>query len=214
MTLVVPRQASISIQSTMTVYLETSVGGKKIGHGTGFIAKSQAGKTFVITSRHVITGRHAFTNQPLCEKPSQHQEPQQLTVFFHKAGFTGVWESKKFELFDDCRNRTWFEHPDLLEKCDIAAIEIDETGGLFLPAFLPSSNLGEHQFGVMDMVTIVGFPLGRSVSEKILGMDVGVPFWIHGTIASEPSLDFGNRPIFCIDSKSQKGQSGSPVGSE
>jgi hypothetical protein len=35
--------------------------------------------------------------------------------------------------------------------------------------------------------------------------------WVSGAIASEPEIDFGDQPCFLIDSRTRKGQSGSPV---
>lgn len=39
----------------------------------------------------------------------------------------------------------------------------------------------------------------------------GLPVWATGFVASEPQLDLGGKPVFLIDSRTRRGQSGSPV---
>jgi hypothetical protein len=51
---------------------------------------------------------------------------------------------------------------------------------------------------------VIGFPFG------ITGGGL-LAVWATGFVASEPSVDFDNLPVFLIDCRSRPGQSGSPV---
>jgi len=65
---------------------------------------------------------------------------------------------------------------------------------------------------VSDRVSIVGFPLGLTVSENETHWHKEYfPIWKTGYIASEPSINFESKPIFLIDSRTKEGNSGSPV---
>jgi hypothetical protein len=58
---------------------------------------------------------------------------------------------------------------------------------------------------VSHPVSVLGFPFGRTGGLGYL------PIWSKGWIATELDVDFDGRPSFLIDSRTRKGQSGSPV---
>jgi hypothetical protein len=53
-------------------------------------------------------------------------------------------------------------------------------------------------------VSIIGFPFGLSTAGAW-------PIWKTGHIASDPDLDYDDRPAFLIDATTRAGMSGSPV---
>lgn len=56
---------------------------------------------------------------------------------------------------------------------------------------------------VTRAVFAVGYPLGVSSS--------GLAVWVRGSIASEPDLEHDGLPMFLVDARTRRGQSGSPV---
>jgi hypothetical protein len=53
-------------------------------------------------------------------------------------------------------------------------------------------------------VSIIGFPQGLTGPGKL-------PIWKTGHIATDPDLDFDDKPVFLIDATTRAGMSGSPV---
>jgi hypothetical protein len=53
------------------------------------------------------------------------------------------------------------------------------------------------------MVSIIGFPFGQSANKFAL--------WSTGFVASEPAIDCFELPVFLVDCRARRGQSGSPV---
>ena len=60
------------------------------------------------------------------------------------------------------------------------------------------------QLNPSDTLSIIGFPFGLK-SQGLL------PIWITGFLASDYDIDYDKLPCFLIDSRTRKGQSGSPV---
>jgi hypothetical protein len=58
--------------------------------------------------------------------------------------------------------------------------------------------------GPTDTISVIGFPFGVTVGGAFA-------IWSTGFVASEPSIDYVNLPVFLIDCRSRQGQSGSPV---
>jgi hypothetical protein len=83
---------------------------------------------------------------------------------------------------------------------------------------LPLQNLGNTELhpydlttpqpalmaGPSDGVSIIGFPFGRTAGGALA-------IWIRGFIATDPDIDFENLPVFLVDARTRRGQSGSPV---
>jgi hypothetical protein len=53
-------------------------------------------------------------------------------------------------------------------------------------------------------VSIIGYPFGLAVAGRW-------PIWKTGHVASDPELDYDQRPVFVIDATTRGGMSGSPV---
>lgn len=95
----------------------------------------------------------------------------------------------------------WIEHPRLGARADIAALPL---AGLAPIYPYDPFNPGPGMFlKPTDMVSVVGYPFGVS--------NDGLALWSTGFIASEPEIDHDSLPLFLIDCRARKGQSGSPV---
>jgi hypothetical protein len=100
----------------------------------------------------------------------------------------------------------WLEHPRLGRRMDVVALPLrvpSEDDALYLPwTPKPSSELW-----VTEDVSIVGYPYGLNSNN--------LPIWVRGTVASEPALlyviDDQPLPLFLVDARTRKGQSGAPV---
>lgn len=53
-------------------------------------------------------------------------------------------------------------------------------------------------------ISIIGYPAG-------IRTGTGFPIWKTGHIASDPDLNYDNKPVFLIDATTRGGMSGSPV---
>ena len=107
-------------------------------------------------------------------------------------------------LFHEPGVPAWREHPQHRGAVDVVALPIPAppTGDSFahpVPAWPPRVVLP-----VTSRVSVVGFPQGISVAER-------VAVWTTGFAASEVDLPVDDLPLFLIDAATREGQSGSPV---
>ena len=58
--------------------------------------------------------------------------------------------------------------------------------------------------GPAEIVSVIGFPFG-------LASGGCFAIWASGFVASDPAIDYEQRPVFLIDCRSRPGQSGSAV---
>jgi S1-C subfamily serine protease len=180
-----------------------------LGSGTGVLI-SAAGKTFLITNYHVLSGKHPYTDQML-----EDAAPDFLEVSYRVKtdGFEIPAISRVVHpLYDDNHEPNYLSYP-VNERqlpveasgvkfgIDVAVLEvtnIPHNAGLL--AFERSN---EFHLPVMDKVGIVGFPFDLSGTENF-------PIWLTGTVAS----DLANRPYrkyFLVDSRTKPSCSGSLV---
>jgi hypothetical protein len=171
-----------------------------LASATAFVAKTGAAMGLV-TNRHVVSGRHQETGQPL--HPSG-AIPDTLRVFHNKFRTRLQWVSKEIALFDSVGNPRWIEHPIFGGRVDVVLLPLDDVDGTALFPFDPSDPGRELTHGIGGFLNIVGYPFG-------LGRGASLAVWIKGALASEPSLEFRNLPAFLVDSRTRPGQSGSPV---
>jgi hypothetical protein len=108
------------------------------------------------------------------------------------------------DLFDAQGKPRWLDHPTLHGKVDLVALPLVRTENVqFYPLNL---ELRKSDIVVSpgDPVSIVDFPFG-------MVQTAGLPIWKTGTVASDPDVNFGERPMFIVDTTSRQGMSGSPV---
>ena len=190
----------IEFQTAQALFLEFYFNDSNIATGTGFVAKAQD-KHVLITNRHNVTGRHQETEKPLHTKCAV---PNQVKIWHHRKGRLGSWVCITQPLFKDKENseHLWLEHPVLGEKADFVALPL--VNDTYIELFPIAFNGHDIKIGPAENVSVIGFPFGKSVSGKW-------PIWANGTIASEPDIDYEEKPVVLIDCRSRTGQSGSPV---
>ncbi|HEX7892030.1 MAG TPA: trypsin-like peptidase domain-containing protein [Ramlibacter sp.] len=191
-----PNIAKPSIQSLL---IQMQVNGHALSTGTAFVVDTAKGP-HLITNRHNVTGRNQDTGAPLSPTGGL---PTEVVVLHNAKGQLGTWVPRVEPLYVGDAPR-WREHPTLGAKADFVALPLSGLEGIDLYPHTPE-NPGPAIFvGPADPVSVIGFPFGITA-----GGVFGV--WATGFLASEPAVDFNDRPIQLIDCRSRQGQSGSPV---
>ena len=190
--------------SLRSLYIEPHRDGLCLSSATGFVVDTVAGP-HLITNLHVVTGRHPVT----CKVNAI---PNELVIYHHKKGCLGEWAARSEPLVSD-NWHLWREHPTLGDKAGFVAVPLTNLQDVDLfyvdpvhPWFAEYEDDRSDDFllGPSDMVSVVGFPFGKSSSGYL-------PIWVTGFLASELSEDYDRLPIHLIDSRTRPGQSGSPV---
>jgi len=179
--------------------------GVTLATATGFLVIRPEGPALV-TNRHVVTGKHNESHELLDDKNGA--LPHQLRIR-HR---TDSGETVHVEpLFDMDEMALWLEDP--VHGGSVDAVILPLTGSNMRIAPYDLGNLwpaqsrnvaDEPSVTVSDSVFVVGFPFG-------LSGDGYEAIWVRGTIATDPEQDYGSLPRFLVDSRTRRGQSGSPV---
>jgi hypothetical protein len=182
------------------------------GRATGFFYRRE-GDLYLITNWHVVTGVDPLT---MIRLDACGILPDKLLVQYKQStdrdgrpvpGNEAVAVAnfpKEIDLYN--RNNTlWFEHG-TRQNVDVVAIKLvaNELGEL---ANVPVNEVDQTPDLVlapgMDCF-VLGYPNG------MIGPGL-TPIWKRGSIASEPTYPYRNRPGFLIDTATRDGMSGSPV---
>jgi len=194
---------NLSEPSIQSLYIESRFNGQKIATATGFITFSNNKKPFLITNWHNVTGKNSLTGEYLSNTAAI---PNEILIKHNKKDQLGEWIDKIEPILIDDEKPLWYEHPTLGNKVDIIALPLTELEDVDLYDYILENVDEEDKINISpsEIVSVVGFPFGKSVSGFYA-------IWATGFIATEPDLDYENLPIFLIDCRSRKGQSGSPV---
>ena len=188
--------------SSVSRYIRMYFGQTPLASGTCFFVMSADGPVLV-TNRHNFTGLDNITGKTL------HKEcgiPDHAVVTLHGPGEVHY----HIDLVDHENPEvpSWVEHPTLGAKADIVALPVKEMKNIIgeqnsVSLDGVSSQGNWHRWDVGSELQVIGYPYGQ----------IGGPFpiWSKGFIASEPDVDIAGLPIFLIDCRSRRGQSGSPV---
>lgn len=191
----------IARPSVSSLYVETRANGNKLGNATAFVVEHGRAR-YLVTNWHVVTGRHRITLMDL--NPDVVHPPEDLEVHHHLGGHIGRFTTRDVvRLRDDEDRPLWFEHPLHGRMVDVVAIPYEPPAHVALIPHRPSGGPAAS-LAVASQVSIVGFPFGLTTAQ-------GLGVWVQGTIATEPDLDFDGLPCFLVDSRTRRGQSGSPV---
>ncbi|MFF1388127.1 S1 family peptidase [Rhodococcus erythropolis] len=196
--------AQISRTSMASLYIELLFNDNVMASGTAF-EYLHNGDHYLVTAWHCFTGRHPDTNKFLGEYSI---EPDEVRVF-HRSGMnlgqTGLGQFARvdYPLVDEALKPVFYIHPEHGKSIDIAVLPIDRSNLLGI-LHIPLQSSEQYPLQVADDLSIVGYPFGFDESSKL-------PVWARGTVASEPAVPYKNLPRFLIDSRTRKGQSGSPV---
>lgn len=191
-------QVNIARSSVASLLLILEARGNVVSTATGFVVEREATK-YLITNFHVLSGRHPETMKSVDPNGAW---PDTVRIVHNKAGALGNWEERTEPLYEE-GSPLWLEHPVFGHKVDVVALPLTNLSGVDLyphdPWRAPLAAIG-----VTTDLSIIGFPFGITG-----GGALGV--WVHGSMATEPAIDFGDLPCFLIDSRTRPGQSGSPV---
>ena len=196
----------ISKPSHRSLLLTALSGGIPIGIATGFVAQLPNGRPYLVTNRHVVTGRDNETNKCLNESLAL---PDALRISHNAAVGLGHYVDETVPLYDggatadDGVSQSWFEHPNRGPTADVIALPIEKTAATALYPYEVRA-LTERLIEPGSVVRIVGFPFGEKTGASFA-------VWSTGFVATEPEMNHGDWPIFLVDCRARRGQSGSPV---
>lgn len=186
--------------SLQSLYLEIEFENLLLGCGTGFIVQHK-NRFYLLTNRHIVTGRDNITDKIIhtgCAIPNQ------IGIWHNVSnGLNLAWEKRIEKLYNENGQPLWFEHPILGKNADFIALPLTQTQQVELYPYELSKT--EHEdLNCTDVVSVIGFPFGISSAGRLA-------IWATGFIASEFSIPYKDLPVFLVDCRSRKGQSGSAV---
>jgi Trypsin-like peptidase domain len=203
------RKRLIEVPELASMYIEClGPMGQVLGRATGFTVRGREGVPYLVTNRHVVTGRNSLD----ADKPIRDSDggevipPSALRVALPSAERLGVWKPCIYDLGDSEYKPTWLEHPDLGWKVDVIALPIhvdEEIFGLPPVPMTPSP----AQLRIATRVFVVGFPVGFNPFTAPGAIGV----WTGATMAWQPELDWQDLPVMLLDGRTREGQSGSPT---
>lgn len=193
----------INVNSLKSLYITIYYNETKLGTASGFIVKEKE-KLYLITNRHVVTGRNNQTNECL---NSMAAIPNKLKVWIPQLKNNYyIWSNVEIELYKGDKP-LWLEHRIYKEKVDVIAIFL---GTDIINTFYYNLN-SNYKTIVTERLYIVGYPFGYDINPQ----NGKYAIWTSGSVASDPDLDVNigkeQLPAFLIDARTRSGQSGSPV---
>jgi S1-C subfamily serine protease len=193
------RTVTLQRPSWQSLFLQAAAGEKILSSATGFVM-NHGGKHLLVTNRHVVTGVNNDSRMVLSPSGAV---PDRLHVKLH-GEVPGKWYDGWLNLVDRDQRPLWVEHPSMGPAADFVALKLPSDPRF---AYYPYANEGEEtDIDVVptDAVSVIGFPFGLSTMGAF-------PIWSTGFVASEPELNYDDKPLFLIDCRARPGQSGSPV---
>lgn len=190
----------ISQPSFQSLYVEMQARGNRIGYGTAFVAAAEVGDAFLLTNRHIVTGRHQDTGELLSKTSGA--IPDSLLVWHNASTELGQFVPVEVPLYEG-KSPLWIEHPTLGSAADFVALRLPTRTDINVYPYR-AKHLAHMEIAPAQTVSLVGFPFGERTGPSFA-------VWATGFVASEPEIDHGGRPVFLIDCRSRSGQSGSPV---
>lgn len=201
---------------------------KTMAHGSAFIYRID-GKDRLITARHNVTGKHWQTNDFMGEFRT---EPTHLKVMFFAeppekwsvspseenprvANIRVLLRQYLVPLIGEDWKPIWKQHPMLGGDMDVAEVPFTPPTDVIImswersgPRTGPDQAAWPAQLFPGENVFIIGYPYRLTVGPIL-------PLWIRGMVASDPMFGYadGNKsyPLWLIDARTRRGQSGSPV---
>ena len=151
---------NINIHSLKSIYISILFNDIELATATGFLVKKDD-NMYLITNRHVVTGRNNQTNKCLDEINAS--IPNKLDIWFpHKTPEEYKWSKISYELYDENDNPLWIEHPIYRNKVDVIALKL----GVFEQNLFCYSINSSYEPIVTDNVFIIGYPYGYNIRPK------------------------------------------------
>jgi hypothetical protein len=197
-------QADVEPASLMTTPVFLMNGRTAIQQGTGFFFASTKpdgtpDTVFLVTNYHVVTGRTPLSKEaPLGDRV-------QFLIHEDRADLARV-RHLELPLYDATHQPLWVGS-ETAPDADVVMLPLPPSvyAGVALFVFTEAHTHGDIKMRPTSGATLLGYPYGFADTAHDL------PVWKTGHIASEPSVDFDNRPLFLVDVSAFPGMSGSPV---
>lgn len=232
-----PRESA----SSLLIELTFNPGGYKFesvdelrsqAHGSAFVY-SLDDRLFLVTARHNLTGRHPTTGEPL---GAWHASPTHIRSYWlSKPPTDDGWpltvedaepgqplkgsgqilmQGLAIPLISEDLKPTWYEHPQFGGEVDVAVIRLPTlSDDLYVVPWDAAAQQAPDDDTWVPLapgqdVMVLGYPY-KLASGPLF------PLWTRGSIASHPQMgyeiDGKAMPVFLIDARTRKGQSGSAV---
>lgn len=186
--------------SVASLLIQMTANGQDLATGTAF-AVQRNGLTYLVTNRHNLSGRRSDDNQSMHRSGAT---PDAITIVHNKAGSVGEWMPVIEPVVNADGAPLWLEHPDFKSAVDVVALPLTNLDDVAIYPHDPWAGQPAVSSGVATSLNIVGFPFGLTGGGALA-------IWSRGTVATEPDVNFDDKPLFLIDSRTRPGQSGSPV---
>jgi len=195
------QQTEINPVSTTSLSLKILNDETSIGTATGFILE-KGNKHYLVTNRHVVL---ACGLDSRAENVGGWICANKLAILHYQTSNQGMsWRWVVEDIVDAHGRPLWLEHPTLKGKADLIALPLVHTENVQFHPINLELRKTDLVVSPGDPVSIVGFPYGMAET-------AGLPIWKAGTVASDPDVNFNERPMFIVDTTSRPGMSGSPV---
>lgn len=171
--------------------------------GSGFFWEF-AGTIHLITNWHNVTGVNPITNRMMSGAFFPNRIQFSYCRSANDASEMFYFDTATVDLYRGDFPQ-WLEHP-LGREVDCVSIPVS------FPDDLGFKSVPMNRHSWQDALTaaigmecfIIGYPKG-------LTGPGATPIWKRASIASEPSLDYDEKPVLLVDTASRPGMSGSPV---
>lgn len=199
----------IDLSSLSSLFVQAFYNDTFLGYATAFIVTNTKQEQYLITNRHVVTGKNNITNVVMNKMGGI---PNNLIIKIPeclKETDYFIWNDWKINLNNLEGFPNWKEHPKYKSKVDVVAIKLDKE----IISIGYSMEESNYLCSICDNVKIIGYPFGYNVNPKQGYYGI----WISGTIASEPLVNLEiegideEMPAFLVDARTRPGTSGSPV---
>ena len=196
--------AGVEPASLMTTPVFLMNGHQAVQQGTGFFFASTKpdgtpDTVFLVTNYHVVTGR------PPLSKSAPLGDRVQFLIHEDRVDLARV-RHLELPLYDASHQPLWVTS-DTAPDADMVLLPIPAAAyaNVALFVFTEAHTHGDVKMRPTSGATLLGYPYGFADTAHDL------PVWKTGHIASEPNVDFDNRPVFLVDVSAFPGMSGSPV---
>jgi len=198
------RQSEVEPASLMTTPVLLINGANATLQGTGFFFASTGSDgnpetVFLVTNYHVVTG-HA----PL--SPGSPKGDRVQFLFHEDRANLAKVRRIEIPLYDLHGKPRWVSSG-VFNDADVVLLPLPPASyaGIQPYVFTEAHTRSDIKLRPASGAALVGYPYGLSDTAHDL------PVWKTGHVATEPSVDFDDRPVFLVDVSAFPGMSGSPV---
>jgi hypothetical protein len=194
---------NVAEPSVQSLFVVAVANGNELGTGTGFVVQHY-NEPYLITNYHIAAGRNPIDGQPMHPSGAVPDVLRVVQLLQERPGMI-QWEPRDEPVLDPATGKAlWLAHPIHGRNVDVVALPLKNTSGVELHPYDISTDAPSLRVGPSEAISVIGFPFGRTGGGAFA-------IWTRGFIASEPEIDIDDLPRFLIDSRTRKGQSGSPV---